>query len=97
MPCKDDETTDLDVGDIVDLGPVQHGLHRLHTQNRMPQSTQSGQQSCNNMMTKSTRIINKIKLINRCDDKYKSANSKKGKKIKNNKEIIKKLYIKNNY
>ena len=40
---------------------------------------------------------NKIKLINRCDDKYKSANSKKGKKIKNNKEIIKKLYIKNNY
>ena len=42
-------------------------------------------------------IINKIKLINRCDDKYKSANSKKGKKIKNNKEIIKKLYIKNNY
>ena len=42
-----DDFPHLDVGDVVDLGPVQHGLHWLHTQHRMPQSAQPGQQPCN--------------------------------------------------
>ena len=48
----DDGVSYLDVGDVVDLSPVQHGLHWLNTQNRMLQSAQPGQKPCDNMMTK---------------------------------------------